>query len=137
MTGLADPVVPVYPVANYSHRDGDAISSGFVYRGQLLPQLRGKYIFCEIVNARLFYCDLAELLAADDGVRTTLATIREIQVVHDNPLDGPDAGPLPRRLWDVMAMTWTNRGGISTLVPQQRLPGAADSTTGTTQIAAT
>ena len=28
VAGLADPVVPVYPVAQYSHRDGDAISSG-------------------------------------------------------------------------------------------------------------
>ena len=120
VTGLANVVVPAYPVATYTHEEGDAISSGFVYRGKLLPQLRGKYIFGDIVNARLFYCDLAEMIAADDGVRTTLAAIHEIQVVHDSPLDSPDLGPTKQRLWDVVAVTYTNRGGLP---GSQRLPG--------------
>jgi len=120
VTGLVNTVKPTYPVATYSHRDGDAISSGFVYRGNLLPQLRGKYIFGEIVNARLFYCNLGEMIAADDGVRTSLAAIHEIQVVHDSPLDSPNLGPTKQRLWDVVAMTFTNRGGTP---GTQRLPG--------------
>ena len=110
-----------------------AISSGFVYRGNLLPQLRGKYIFGDIVNARLFYCDLAEMIAADDGVRTSLATIHEIQVVHDSPIDSPDLGPTKQRLWDVVAVTYTNRGGLP---GSQRLPGgSSDYTTWTNDIA--
>jgi hypothetical protein len=129
VTGLVNAVVPTYPVANYSHEDGDAISSGFVYRGQLLPQLRGKYVFGEIVNARLFYCDLGEMLAADDGVRTTQAAIHEIQVVHDSPIDSPDAGPMTNRLWDVVAVTFTNRGGVNAAIPTQRLPGGNSSYT--------
>ena len=85
-----------------------------------------------IVNARLFYCDLAEMLAADDGVRTTQAAIHELQVVHDNPLDAPDLGPLPRRLWDAVAMTYTNRGGLP---GAQRLPGgSSDYTTWTNDV---
>ena len=120
VTGLVNAVVPTYPVANYSHEDGDAISSGFVYRGNLLPQLRGKYIFGDIVNARLFYCDLAEMIAADDGGRSSVATIQEIQVVHDSPIDSPDLGPVTNRLWDVVAVTYTNRGGLP---GSQRLPG--------------
>lgn len=126
VTGFVNSVVPAYPVASYSHHDGDAISSGFVYRGKLLPQLRGKYIFGEIVNARLFYCDLDEILAADDGVRTTQAEIHEIQMVHDSPIDSPDLGPVTRRLWDICAVTYTNRGGMP---GSQRLPGGPSSLT--------
>src|ERR1700722_17678587 len=32
--GLEKPVAPIYPVAVYSHEEGDAIGSGFVYRGK-------------------------------------------------------------------------------------------------------
>src|SRR5258705_13013095 len=38
-------VTPLYPVANYDHTQGDAIASGFVYRGSLIPELVGKYVF--------------------------------------------------------------------------------------------
>jgi hypothetical protein len=127
VTGLTVAVSPVYPVANYSHRDGDAISSGFMYRGSAMPQLRGKYVFGDIVNARLFYCDLSALLAADDGERMTVAPIKEIQVVFDNPFDAPNAGPLPMRLWDIVANAYTNRGGLP---GTQRLPGSAENTLG-------
>src|SRR5207302_3292617 len=73
VNGLASPVTPTYPVANYSHRDGDAITSGFVYRGSLMPPLDGKYLFGDITTGRLFICDFPEMLAADDGNRTTVA----------------------------------------------------------------
>lgn len=126
VTGLVNAVVPAYPVASYSHKDGNAISSGFVYRGKLMPQLYGKYIFGDIPSARLFYCDLAEMIAADDGVRVTQAPIHELQVVHDSPIDSPDLGPLARRLWDVVSVTYTNRGGLP---GSQRLPGGDSSYT--------
>ena len=58
VTGLSEPVTTRYPAAAYSHRDGDAIAGGFVYRGTLLPQLYGKYIFGDITTARVFYVDL-------------------------------------------------------------------------------
>src|SRR5205823_12916288 len=31
VTGLSSPVTPIYPVAQYSHWEGDAIANGFVY----------------------------------------------------------------------------------------------------------
>ena len=46
---------------------GDAIGSGFVYRGKALPALRGKYIFTDISTGRIWYADYKEMLAADDG----------------------------------------------------------------------
>src|SRR5437016_394308 len=69
VTGLVGLVTPTYPVATYSHKDGDAISSGQVYRGSLMQQMRGKYFFGDITTARLFYCDLDAMIATDDGQR--------------------------------------------------------------------
>jgi hypothetical protein len=125
VTGLVSGVTPTYPVAQYSHRDGDGISSGFVYRGSLLPGLYGKYIFGDIANGRIFYADFAEMLAADDGNLNTVAPTHELQVVYNNPLDTPDAGFARWRMFDIVAMTYTNRGGN---VGANRLPGGAEST---------
>lgn len=110
VSGLASPVTPTYPVANYSHRDGDAISSGFVYRGSLMLPLSAKYLFGDITTGRLFYCDLAEMLAADDENRITLAGIHELQVVFSN---------VKRRMFDVISDKYHQKGGTST----DALPG--------------
>lgn len=125
VTGLVSAVTPIYPVALYSHWDGDGISSGFVYRGALMPGLYGKYIFGDIANGRVFYADFKEMLAADDGDLNTVAPTYELQIVYDNPLDVPDAGYARWRMFDIVALTYTNRGGN---VSGQRLPGSADST---------
>ena len=71
--GLEKPVAPIYPVAVYSHAEGDAIGSGFVYRGKKMPQMAGKYIFSDMTTGRIFYTDLAEMIAAQ-GERGKLAT---------------------------------------------------------------
>lgn len=125
VAGLANPVAPVYPVALYSHRDGDSIGSGFVYRGKLLPALYGKFIFGDIANGRLFYSDFDTMLAVDDGNLNTVAPIYELQLVYDNPLDTPDAGYARWRFFDLVALSYTNRGGSA---GTQRLPGGAAST---------
>jgi len=124
VTGLVAQVTPNYPVANYSHRDGDAISSGFVYRGKLMPQLYGKYIFGDIPNGRIFYADLAEMIATDDGVRTNTAAIHEIQVVFDSPYD-PTNYPVQRRMFDIVSEEYHQRGGTAAA-----LPGSAANTGG-------
>jgi len=127
VAGISAPVTPVYPAAAYSHNDGDAISSGFVYRGQLMPTLRGKYIFGDITTARLFYADLADMIANDnDGIRTTLAAIHELQVVFDSPYDNPDQGPVTRRLFDIVADEYAQKGGYA----GSALPGGANATDG-------
>jgi hypothetical protein len=111
----------------YGHKDGDAISGGFVYRGSLMPQLTGKYVFGDITTGRLFYADFTDLLANDDGVRTTLAGIHELQVVFDSPYDNPDHGLVNRRLFDIVADEYAHRGGR---VPDNVLPGYANATIG-------
>jgi|GEM_PF-638939 len=113
VTGLAEPVTPRYPAAAYSHHDGDAIAGGFVYRGTLLPQLYGKYVFGDITTARVFYVDLSELLAADDDNRGSLATIRELQMLWDDPADAPDRGGVAMRLFDIIGDEYARRGGTA------------------------
>ncbi len=46
-----------YPVLQYDHDEGDAIAGGFVYRGRLLPDLRGRYVFTDLVTGRIFHVD--------------------------------------------------------------------------------
>jgi hypothetical protein len=125
VTGLVAQVTPTYPVANYSHRDGDAISSGFVYRGKLMPQLYGKYVFGDITTGRIFYCDLAEMIATDDNIRTNTATVHEIQVVFDSPYDATNY-PVQRRMFDIVSEEFHQRGGSNNIV----LPGSATVTSG-------
>ena len=64
----------VAPLAQYDHRDGASVTGGYVYAGPLAA-LRGKYVFGDMVNGRLFFLNL------DAGL--TDRTIRELTVMHD------------------------------------------------------
>ena len=59
--------------------EGRSVTDGFAYRGQI-ASLRGKFVFGDIANGRLFAADLAEMKKADDGVPQTVAPIEEIQL---------------------------------------------------------
>ncbi|HEX2473829.1 MAG TPA: PQQ-dependent sugar dehydrogenase, partial [Lacipirellulaceae bacterium] len=86
-TVTAGTIVPTYPVAQYGHDFsdsqfiGDSISSGYVYRGSRIPELYGKYIFGEITTGQIFYCELDEMLAADDGDPATMAEIHSLSIL--------------------------------------------------------
>jgi hypothetical protein len=98
-TVTAGTIVPTYPVAQYGHNFefsefiGDSISSGYVYRGSRIPELYGKYIFGEITTGQIFYCELDEMLAADDDNPSTVAEIHSLDILWDDPNDSPDEGP--------------------------------------------
>jgi hypothetical protein len=129
--GLEKPVPPIYPVAVYSHQEGDAIGSGFVYRGKRMPQMTGKYIFSDMTTGRLFYTDLAEMIAAG-GVRGKQAAIHEIQVMYKSPYDASLKAPVKRRMYDIVADAFTHKDG-SVLNPDAHLgvlPGASNMTGG-------
>jgi hypothetical protein len=68
-----------YPVAMYDHDEGRAITGGFAYHGRIAA-LRGKFVFGDIQNGRVFATDLAELKKADDGIPQTVAPIEEVQL---------------------------------------------------------
>jgi len=81
-------VTPRYPVIEYGHVEGggDAISSGFVYRGKAFPALRGKYLFGDITTGRIWWAEFKEMLAVDaarDPKR--MAQIHEISVRWNQP----------------------------------------------------
>lgn len=67
----------IYPVAQYDHDEGQAVGSGFVYEGALIPALRGSYVFADIVRGRVFYFDTAGLEAGRP------APIRELRITFD------------------------------------------------------
>jgi hypothetical protein len=111
VSGLPEPVTPLYPAAVYSHREGDSIGSGFVYRGQLMPQLRGKYVFNDMTTGRIFYVDLTEMLATH-GERNHQAPIHELQIMFKaNEASGQQ--PAKRRMFDIEAETYAHRGGVA------------------------
>jgi glucose/arabinose dehydrogenase len=61
----------IYPVAAYDHDpppgwpctqdSGHAVIGGFVYSGAAAPELRGKYVFGDGVDGRIFHADTAEM----------------------------------------------------------------------------
>lgn len=116
-------VVPTYPVVQYGHgqRGGDGIAGGFVYRGAVVPKLRGKYVFGDISTGRVWYADYKEMLAADDSNPRTLAAMQELRIWWNDPTDSPDRG---RQLYPTMAAIveagYHSRGG-----KDPDLPGSA------------
>jgi hypothetical protein len=87
-----------YPVAIYDHDEGRAVTAGFAYQGRIAA-LRGKFIFGDIQNGRLFAADLAELKKADDGIPQTVAPIEEIQL-YVRDASGSPIGVSMRELVD-------------------------------------
>jgi glucose/arabinose dehydrogenase/cytochrome c2 len=66
-----------YPVAEYDHDEGNAISGGLEYWGTQLKPLMGKYIFGDIVKGRLFYVEMKDLVIGKQAV------IKELQLTLD------------------------------------------------------
>jgi len=109
--GLDKPVTPVYPVAAFSHQEGLAIGTGFVYRGKLMPQMEGKYFFSDIATGRLFYTDLAEMLA-DSKLPNKQAEIHELQIMYKSPY-GTSQDEEKRRMFDIVKDAFAHKGGIA------------------------
>ena len=69
-----------YPVAEFDHDEGKAISGGFEYWGKRIPELKGKFLFGDIPSGRLFYTNIADM---KQGQQTT---IKEWKIVlHNQP----------------------------------------------------
>ena len=90
------PADMVDPIAQYDHDEGNAIGGGYVYEGNAIPALRGKFVFTDIVRGRLFYID------TDDLVPGRQQQIRELRLVFDG---------VERALQDVAGMKNTYMAG--------------------------
>ena len=87
----------VYPIAQYDHDEGYAIGSGFVYRGEAIPALRGRYVFADITRGRIFSI-------RTDALRPGHPTpIEELRLTFDGE---------ERELIDVVGFGNTYHGGV-------------------------
>lgn len=62
----------IKPVAEYDHGQGSAITGGFVYRGNAIPALSGRYVFADYGTGRLWHIapDTAPTLQVSAGLNT-------------------------------------------------------------------
>jgi hypothetical protein len=83
-------VTPLYPVIQFGHvpEGGDAIANGVVYRGKIAV-LRGKFIFADMTTGRIWWADLKDMLAADDGKSETMAKFYPVELLW-SPAGGKD-----------------------------------------------
>jgi len=113
--------VPRYPVIEYKHGPdalGDAIAGGVVYRGSVIPQLRGKFIFGDTTTGHVWAADVNEMIAADDDRPETLAQMREGQVSWDDPADNPNRGVQAySTMFPIVEAAYHARGGKSVHLP--------------------
>lgn len=63
-----------YPIAQYDHDEGNAISGGFEYTGKQVAALQGKFFFGDIVHGRLFCIEMKDVKPG------TLAPVKEWRV---------------------------------------------------------
>jgi hypothetical protein len=122
-TVIGEEITPTYPVVQYPHLQGggDAIGSGYLYRGKRFPELRGKYLFTDLSTGRIWYVDYQDMLRADDGNAATMAEMHEVHVSWNDPSDAPDAGKQTYpTMFPVAQAAYRVRGG-----KDPNLPGRA------------
>jgi glucose/arabinose dehydrogenase/mono/diheme cytochrome c family protein len=66
----------MYPVAEYDHDEGKAITGGYEYTGSTAPLLKGKYVFGDMNNGRIFYVEIKQL---KPGMQTEIKEMRVAQ----------------------------------------------------------
>jgi glucose/arabinose dehydrogenase len=59
------------PYLQYDHEEGNAISGGYVYEGEL-ASLKNKYVFGDIVNGKLFYANIDRQLTDSTVYQLTI-----------------------------------------------------------------
>src|SRR5579872_218543 len=113
------PVHPDYPVIAYGHAKDKgiiAIANGFVYRGDAIPALRGKLLFGDITSGRLWWADMKEMLAADDGDPKSMAQMHDLKINWN--------GNTYRTMAPINEIAYHARGGKAEHLPgADRVPG--------------
>ena len=68
----------ISPIAIYDHSEGFAVVGGYVYRGNRIPELFGKYIFGDIKIGRIFYIDVDT-----PRLKDTFARVQELTLMQN------------------------------------------------------
>jgi glucose/arabinose dehydrogenase len=70
VTSLPPAFTPLIdPIHEYDHATGSSITGGFVYRGDAIPSMRGRYLFADFIRSRVW--SLGLLLDANGEARAT------------------------------------------------------------------
>ena len=62
----------VKPVAEYAHKHGCSVTGGYVYRGDKIPELFGKYIFGDFCSGTIWMIDKQQDFAMQELFKTKL-----------------------------------------------------------------
>jgi hypothetical protein len=112
-------VHPTYPVIAYGHSKNAgiiAIANGFVYRGNAIPALRGKFLFCDITSGRIWWANMKEMLEVDDGDPKTMAEMHNVQIAWNNSIY--------QAMAPINEIAYHARGGMAEHLPgAERVPG--------------
>lgn len=113
-------VQPTYPVLLYPHKEGggDAISSGFVYEGKIAA-LRDKFLFGDITTGRIWWADIHEMIAVDDGNPKTMATMHPVQIEYT---DAEGQKKIYPNLAPIVSAAYHARGGTAEYMPGYGTP---------------
>ena len=62
------------PIHEYAHDVGSSVTGGYVYRGQAIPELAGRYVFGDFISGRIWSMDAAaqSLVPAEELLDTDL-----------------------------------------------------------------
>lgn len=63
----------VAPIHEYDHNEGCAVMGGYVYRGDALPEIRGRYFFADYCTSRVWSAEIPSATAIADLQEHTLA----------------------------------------------------------------
>jgi hypothetical protein len=112
-------VHPTYPVIAYGHSRETgviAIANGFVYRGTAIPALRGKLVFGDITSGRIWWADMKEMLAVDDGDPKTMAEMHDVKITWNSNAY--------KTMAPINEIAYHSRGGKAEHLPgAERVPG--------------
>ena len=113
-------VTPTYPLLQYGHVQGggDAISSGYPYRGKALPQLAGKYVLGDISTGNVWWVNYGKMLSADVTKPQTTVELHPIKFRWTRP--GGSAGEVYGSMYAITELAYHARGGTA-----KNLPGYA------------
>ncbi|MGH2752144.1 MAG: PQQ-dependent sugar dehydrogenase [Actinomycetota bacterium] len=106
------------PIAEYDHDEGIAVVGGFVYRGDAIPQLRGRYVFGDFARS---FTEFGRLFFLNPAHR-----IREFRLVGQDALDlkldgfGQDAHGELYVLGNTTGTPFGDTGVVLRIAPRQR-----------------
>ena len=111
---------PTYPLLQYPHLPGggDAISSGYPYRGKAFPSLNGKYLLADLSTGNVWWVDYRKLLTADVSKPQTTVEMHPTALRWTRP--GSTSPEVYGSMYPLTELVYHQRGGTA-----KNLPGFA------------